>query len=138
MKTETRTMYVARDGAEFKTEALCRAYERRTAGASLVGLTKAQVEAAQSGADPELAETFRQFVNEMRNIQRRRPNGAEAAPNNGGDDAGPPLSADADDRRADDSAKRTDHEHAMNRVAAAPAAQGEGIGLEDERTEAAP
>jgi hypothetical protein len=109
MKAETRTVFVARDGAEFRTEAACRAHERKTAGFSLIGLTAAQVLAAQSGEDPELAEAFRQFVNEMRNFKRRRPNGAEAE-NNGGEKAEPTLRHDAGNGPAADSANRTDAE----------------------------
>jgi hypothetical protein len=125
VRSETRTIYVARDGEEFLSEAQCRAHERRTSGDALVGLTAAQVEAARTGDDPELAEAFRMFVNEMRNFKRRAP------ANNGGENAGPPLSDDAGNGRAADSANRTNKERAG-------ALQGEGIGLEDGRTEAAP
>jgi hypothetical protein len=107
MKAEQRTVYVARDGFVFPTEAQCRAHERDTCGDALVGLTAAQVEAARTGADPELAEAFRQFVNEMRNFKRRRPNGPE---NNAGDKFGPPLRDDAGNGRTDDSPNRTDAE----------------------------
>jgi hypothetical protein len=108
MKAEQRTVYVARDGRDFPTATQCRAHERKTSGEALVGLTAAQIQAAQSGADPELAETFRMFVNEMRNIQRRQPNGAEA--NNPGDKARAPLPDDAGHGRADDSRIGTDSE----------------------------
>lgn len=110
MKAEQRTMYIARDGEEFRTEALCRAHERKTSGALLVGLSARQVEAARTGANPQLAEAFLMFANEMRNVKRRRANGAEATANNRGDKAGAPLPEDADNGRAGDSAKRTDSE----------------------------
>ena len=51
MKAEQRTLYIARDGEEFKTKAKCLAHERETCGAALVGLTEAQVEAARTWAD---------------------------------------------------------------------------------------
>ena len=86
MRTEQRTLYIARDGGEFKTEALCRAHERKTCGAALIGLTEAQVEAARTGADPELAEAIETFGYELRRarqgagrLKRRRANGHEAA-----------------------------------------------------------
>jgi hypothetical protein len=110
MKAEQRTVYVARDGRDFPTATQCRAHERKTSGEALVGLTAAQIQAAQSGADPELAETFRMFVNEMRNVQRRRPNGLEAIENNAGDKATAPLSEAAGHGRADDSRIGTDSE----------------------------
>jgi hypothetical protein len=127
MKAEQRTVYVARDGEEFPTEAQCRAHERRTSGDALVGLTAVQVEAARTGEDPELAEAFRMFVNELRNFKRRRPNGPEPE-NNAGDEAGPPLSDGSGSGRAHDSVGRTNREPA----------QGGGVGLEGGRTEATP
>jgi hypothetical protein len=111
MKAETRTVYVARDGRDFPTATQCRAHERKTSGEALVGLTAVQVEAARIGADPELAEAFRQFANEMRNVKRRQPNGPEAE-NNGGETSGPALSNDAGSERAADSVERTDAEQA--------------------------
>jgi hypothetical protein len=113
MKTETRAMFVARDGGEFKTAALCRAHERKTAGASLVGLSAARVLAAQSGEDPELAEAFVDFVNEMRNATRRRPNGPEPAGNNAGDNRAPILSDHAGSGSGHDSTERTESEQAI-------------------------
>jgi len=111
MKAEQRTVYVARDGRDFPTAGQCRAHERDTCGAALVGLTAVQIEAARTGADPDLAEAFRMFVNEMRNFERRqRPNG-EAA-NNAGDKARPPLSDDADMGSGGDSPAGTDSERA--------------------------
>lgn len=88
MKTEARTVYVARDGRDFPTEAQCRAHERETCGAALVGLTEAQVEAAHTWADPELAEAFEMFGYQLRKarqgagqLKRRRwrPNVPETA-----------------------------------------------------------
>ena len=61
MKAEQRTVFVARDGRDFPTKAKCLAHERETCGAALVGLTEAQVEAARTWADPELAEAFEMF-----------------------------------------------------------------------------
>jgi hypothetical protein len=78
MRVETRSVHIARDGREFPNETACRAYERETCADALVGLSKAEVEAARSGADRELAEAFVMFVNELRKA-RRRPNGPEAA-----------------------------------------------------------
>jgi hypothetical protein len=78
MRTEERTMYIARDGREFATEAQCRAHERETCAEALVGLSKKDIEAARSGADPELAEAFVMFSNELRKA-RRRSNGPEPA-----------------------------------------------------------
>lgn len=82
MKAEQRTVYVARDGEEFRTEAQCRAHERKTCGAALIGLTEAQVEAARTWADPELAQAMEAFGYELRkarqakgDFKRRRANG---------------------------------------------------------------
>jgi hypothetical protein len=111
MKAEQRTVFIARDGRDFPTKALCLAHERKTCGGFLVGLSAKQVEAARTGADHELADTFRMFVNEMRNTKRRRPDVAEAT-NNGGDKSAPPLSDDAGNGRAADSMNRTDAEQA--------------------------
>jgi hypothetical protein len=112
MKAEQRTVYVARDGRDFPTAGQCRAHERDTCGAALVGLTAVQVEAARTGADPDLAEAFRMFVNELRNFERRRrPNGPEAA-NNAGDKAAPALPNEAGLSSAGDSPAGTDSERA--------------------------
>jgi hypothetical protein len=111
MKAEQRTVYVARDGRDFPTAGQCRAHERETCGAALVGLTAAQVDAARTGADPDLAEAFRMFVNELRNFERRRRPNGEAA-NNVGDKARPPLSDDAGMDSAGDSPAGTDSERA--------------------------
>ena len=108
MKAEQRTVYVARDGRDFPTVGQCRAHERETCGAALVGLTAVQIEAARTGADPDLAEAFRMFVNEMRNFERRRPNG----PNNPEHNARPTLSEDAGMGSAGDSPAGTDSERA--------------------------
>jgi hypothetical protein len=110
MRTESRVLFISRDKTEFRTAALCRAHERKTAGASLVGLSAARVLAAQSGEDPDLADAFVDFVNEMRNAGRRRPNGA-ATENNGGDNARPALSDDPGAARAYDSPTGTEKEH---------------------------
>ena len=124
MKEEQRTVYVARDGRDFPTEAQCRAHERETCGAALVGLTAVQIEAARTGADSDLAEVFRMFANELRNFKRRRPNG----PNNPEHNARPPLSDDTGMGSAGDSTAGTDSERRPN----APA-EGEAIGVEDGR-----
>jgi hypothetical protein len=109
MREELRKVFIARDGRDFPTATQCRAHERKTSGEALVGLTAAQVEAAQTGADPDLAEAFRMFVNEMRNFERRRrPNG----PNNPEHNARPPLSGDAGMDSAHDSPAGTDSERA--------------------------
>jgi hypothetical protein len=79
MKTENRTVYIARDGREFPSEALCRAHERKTCGSALIGLTEAQIEAARSRADPDLADAIEAFGYELRKARqatgqfRRRP-----------------------------------------------------------------
>jgi hypothetical protein len=167
MKSENRVVFIARDGEVFPTKAQCRTHERKTSGDALVGLAWGQVEAARNGANPELAEAIKDFVNEMRNFERRR-NGPESdqaidlcecpyprrlnkgfckdcgrpvseraawrrnlTENNGGEKTEPALSDDAGNGRAADSEKRTYSERAG-------APQGEGIGLEDGRTEAAP
>jgi hypothetical protein len=70
MKTETRTIYIARDGKECATEAQCRAHERRTCGSALIGLTEAQVEAARTRTDLELAEAIEAFGYELRKARR--------------------------------------------------------------------
>jgi hypothetical protein len=83
MKAEQRTVFVARDGRDFPTKAKCLAHERETCGSALVGLTEAQVEAARTWADPELAEAFEMFGYGLRKARqgagqlkrRRRPNG---------------------------------------------------------------
>jgi hypothetical protein len=109
MKSENRVVFIARDGEEFLTEAQCRPHERRTSGAALIGLTAAQVEAARTGADPGLAEAFRQFTNEMRNFQRRQPNGP--AENNGGDKTGSTLPDGVGADCAIDSLTGTERDH---------------------------
>ena len=70
MKTEQRTVFVARDGQEFPTEGACKAHERETCGAALVGLTEAQVEAARAGGDPELAEAIEIFGAQLRKARQ--------------------------------------------------------------------
>jgi hypothetical protein len=86
MRAETRTVFVARDGAEFPSETACRAHERKTCGSALIGLSEAQIEAARTRADPELADAIEAFGYELRRarqatgqLRRRRGNGA--APN---------------------------------------------------------
>jgi hypothetical protein len=86
MKAEQRTIFVARDGEEFATEALCRAHERKTCGAALIGLTEAKIEAARTGKAPELAEAIEAFGYELRKarqaagqFKRKRPNGPAPA-----------------------------------------------------------
>jgi hypothetical protein len=86
MKTEQRTVFIARDGRDFPTKAKCLAHERETCGAALVGLTEAQVEAARTGEDPELAEAIETFGAQLRKARqgagllkrRRRPDEPEA------------------------------------------------------------
>jgi hypothetical protein len=86
MKTEQRTIFVARDGSEFLTEAQCRSHERKTSGDALIGLTQAQVEAARTREDPELAEAIEAFGYELRRARqasgqlkrRRSPNEPKA------------------------------------------------------------
>jgi hypothetical protein len=70
MKTEQRTVYVARDGQEFPTEGLCRAHERQTCGAALVGLSEAQIEAARNGEDPDLADAIEIFGAQLRKARQ--------------------------------------------------------------------
>jgi hypothetical protein len=85
MRAEQRTLYIARDGEEFKSAAKCLAHERKSAGSALVGLTEAQVEAARIWADPELAEAIEIFGAQLRKARqasgalkrRRRPSGPE-------------------------------------------------------------
>jgi hypothetical protein len=70
MKTEQRTIYVARDGREFMSEAQCRAHERKTCGDALIGLTAAQVEAARTREDAELADAIEAFGYELRRARQ--------------------------------------------------------------------
>jgi hypothetical protein len=118
MKAEQRTVFVARDGQEFPTEAQCRAHERKTCGSALIGLTEAQVEAARTRADPELAEAIEAFGYELRKarqasgqLKRQRANGAAA--NNEGEKAGKALPDDAGRGSAGESPNRTEKEQAM-------------------------
>jgi hypothetical protein len=108
MRTAERLIYIARDGREFRTAALCLAHERETCGTHLVGLTAKQVQAARTGADPELAEAFRIFASMLRKAGPKRlaqPNG-----NNAGDKAGSPLAPEAEIGAAADSVAGTDSE----------------------------
>jgi hypothetical protein len=70
MRTEQRTIFVARDGSEFLTEPQCRAHERKTCGEALIGLTEAQVEAARTREDAELAEAIENFGYELRKARQ--------------------------------------------------------------------
>ena len=88
MKAEQRTVFVARDGRDFPTKAKCLAHERDTCGAALVGLTEAQVEAARTWADPELAEAFEMFGYGLRKRAR-----APASSNDAGGRTGPKAGA---------------------------------------------
>jgi|HubBroStandDraft_3_1064219.scaffolds.fasta_scaffold528484_2 hypothetical protein len=72
-----RIIFVARDGREFPNKALCRKHERETAGTALIGLTKARVEAARNGLDPELAEAIETFAYELRQKRGARQHGPE-------------------------------------------------------------
>jgi hypothetical protein len=117
MKEELRKVFIARDGRDFPTAAQCRAHERETCGSALVGLTEAQVEAARTRADPELAEAIEAFGYELRKarqssgqLKRRRTNGAA---NNDGEKAGPALPNDAGPGSAGESPNRTETEQAM-------------------------
>jgi hypothetical protein len=65
VKTELRTIYIAHDGSEFATEALCRTYERRNCGAALVGLSEDQIAAARSRQDIWLADAIEAFAYEI-------------------------------------------------------------------------
>jgi hypothetical protein len=133
MKAEQRTLYIARDGKEFRTAALCLAYEREHAGEHLVGLTAKQIAAARTGADPELAEVFRMFASGLRKAAPKR---HERAAEMAVEKSAPPLpNGDGPDRTLD-SAVRTDREPTVAPARHSP--QSEGVGLEDGRTEAAP
>jgi hypothetical protein len=65
MKPITKTVFQARDGREFATEAECKAHERRTAGGALIGLTEAQIAAALDRTDAELADAIEAFAYEI-------------------------------------------------------------------------
>lgn len=65
MKPITKTVYQARDGKEFASEAECKAHERKTAGGALVGLTEAQIAAALDRTDVELADAIEAFAYEI-------------------------------------------------------------------------
>ena len=74
MKAEQRTLYIARDGEEFKTAAKCLAHERATCGAALVGLTEAQVEAARTWATLSWPRRSKfSALNCARRVRRRAP-----------------------------------------------------------------
>ena len=70
MRTEQRVVFIARDGRDFPTKAKCLAHERLTCGAALVGLTEVQIEAARTGADPELAEAIEIFGAQLRKARQ--------------------------------------------------------------------
>jgi hypothetical protein len=110
VKAQTRMVFVARDGSEFQTEAQCRSYERETAGDALVGLTKAQVEAARSWADPELADAFETFGYQLRRARQAAEREAGNGEQNGGDETAPPLADNAELGAVADSSQRTDRE----------------------------
>jgi hypothetical protein len=112
MKSETRVVYVARDGKEFRTSALCLAHEREYAGEHLVGLTAKQVAAARTGADPELAEIFKMFVAGMRRAGALKRQ--ERATEISGDKQATALPKTDGADRAPDSAPRTETEQAPN------------------------
>lgn len=56
MRREIVTRYIARDAKPFDTEAECQAYERENAPRMLAGLTDAEVAAALSREDADLAD----------------------------------------------------------------------------------
>lgn len=66
MKIETRSIYVAFDGAEFPTEHACLAHEREHAGGRLVGLSSEQIAAALTGADRDLAQAIEDAAHRIR------------------------------------------------------------------------
>jgi hypothetical protein len=61
----TKTVYQARDGQEFATEAECRAHERKHAGGALIGLTEDRIEAARQYLDIPLADAIEAFAYEI-------------------------------------------------------------------------
>ena len=73
MKAEQRTLYIARDGEEFKARRNAWRMSARRVGRR-VGLTEAQVEAARTWADSELAEAIEIFGAQFaRRVRRRAP-----------------------------------------------------------------
>jgi hypothetical protein len=87
VRSETRTIYVARDKQEFFSEAACLAHEREIAADALIGLTRAKLEAALDGSDRDLAFAIETVARRIRanakaaSRPRRRPDGAgEPAP----------------------------------------------------------
>lgn len=66
------TKYVAFDGCTFNSEAECRAYEAKLAHVRLVDLKIEQIEAALSGADPDLADAIEQIGTRIARSRRER------------------------------------------------------------------
>jgi hypothetical protein len=113
MKTEQRTVFVARDGRDFPTKAKCLAHERETAGEALVGLMPSQIEAVRRGDAPDLAEAFETFGYELRKARQatgkhKRRRAAEIA----GDKPEPPLRQEPASAAEDDSTVGTEAERA--------------------------
>lgn len=70
MKTVTK--YVAHDGAEFDTEAACRAHEREHAAGRLIGLTADDLEKAVTGEDVELGDAIEAYARKISIARRDR------------------------------------------------------------------
>jgi hypothetical protein len=113
MRVETRTVFIARDGRDFPSKAQCLAHDRETAGDALVGLTQAQIDAARSFADPELADAFETFGYQLRRArQQAAANGSEPAAPIHGDKPEPPLARESAISVGPDSQARTESEQA--------------------------
>jgi hypothetical protein len=70
MKQETR--WVAFDGVPFVTEAECRAYEAKLAHVRIADLPIERIEAALSGADPEIADAIEEVGTRIARARRAR------------------------------------------------------------------
>lgn len=82
MKIETRTVYIAFDGARFDSEAECAAYERLHSGSRVAGLTEAEIAAAIAGDNREVADAIEAVAKKVRDARiargelKRKPKGA--------------------------------------------------------------
>jgi hypothetical protein len=70
MKAIPSTIYRAFDGTDFPTAAACRTYEAEHLTERLTGLTLAQIIAAASREDADLADAFEEFGKAIREKRR--------------------------------------------------------------------
>lgn len=100
--------WAAFDGVEFYNEAECKAYEVKLAHIRLVNLSVEQIEAALSGADPDLADAIEQIGARIGRARRER--GELRHQRRGKDDPSRAITgaAASADRRADEEPEPTD------------------------------